>query len=125
MNSTVFYSHSVLTLNIFKDNNKLFSKIFFIDLGGNAKIGKTAIPSGIALKEVTSLNNSLDNFTEIIRALSTKQNCTFRQDKFLQVIKQCFDNNSYLSFIMHCANLKMYKTDIMKTLEISKYINKL
>ena len=107
---------------IFKDNT-LFGKIFFIDLGGSSgAISKNISPTDIHLKEITSLNNSINNFEQAIKSLSKKQKCTFRQDKFLRVIKQCFDNDCYLSFIIHCANLKMYKRDIMKTLEISKYI---
>ena len=122
MMTRVFYSHSILILNIFKDNT-LFGKIFFIDLGGSSgPISKNISPTDIHLKEITSLNNSTHNFEQAIKSLSKKQKCTFRQDKFLRVIKQCFDNDCYLSFIIHCANLKMYKRDIMKTLEISKYI---
>lgn len=122
MMTRVFYSHSILILNIFKDNT-LFGKIFFIDLGGSSgAISKNISPTDIHLKEITSLNNSINNFEQAIKSLSKKQKCTFRQDKFLRVIKQCFDNDCYLSFIIHCANLKMYKRDIMKTLEISKYI---
>ena len=122
MNSSVYNSHSILTLNIFKDNNTLLSKIFFIDLAGRTK---NINSKSITLKEIKFLNNSLDNFNKIIKSLSKKEKCLFEKDKFLQVIKQCFDNGSYLSFIMHCANLNQNIDDIMETLEISQYIKKL
>ena len=125
MNSTVFNSHSVLTLNIFKDNKNLFGKIFFIDLGGKTKFAKSVCPNGINLKEVTSLNTSLDNFNGVIRSLSKKENTTFSQDKFLKVIKPIFDKDSYFSVIIHCANLKIYKNETSQTLEMCKHFKKL
>ena len=125
MYTNVFNSHSVLTLNIFKENTNSLGKIFFIDLGGKTKIPKSVCPSGINLKEVTTLNTSLDNFNGVIRSLSKKQNTTFSQDKFLKVIKPCFDKESYLSVIIHCANLKMYKNETTQTLEMSKHFKKL
>ena len=121
--SIIFNSHSVLTLNIFKDNNTLLSKIFFIDLMSWAKIDSSC-SKGLNFKEISSLNNSLLNLEDAIKSLAKKQ-IFIPKDKFLKVIKQCFDNNCYISFIMHCANLKMYKNDIKHTLEISEYINRL
>ena len=122
MNIKVFNSSSVLTLNIFKDNNVLLGKIFFIDLGGKTKL---LSPGGIGFKEGTSLNTSLDNFNEVIKSLSKKKNLTFRQDKFLRSIKQCFDKKSYLTFIFHCVNLKRYKNENLQTLEMSKFVQKI
>ena len=122
MNTNVFNSSSVLTLNIFKDNNILVGKIFFIDLGGKTKLSS---PGGISFKEGTSLNTSLDNFNEVIKSLSKKENLTFRQDKFLRSIKQCFDKDSYLTFIFHCVNIKRYKNENLQTLEMSKFIAKI
>lgn len=125
MNSSIFYSHSVLTLNIFTENNNLFGKIFFIDLGGKTKIIDGVAVSGLHLKEVTTINTSLDNFNLLIRSLSKKENTTFSQDKFLKVIKPCFDKDSYLSLIIHCANLRKYKNEILQTLEMCKHFKKL
>ena len=125
MNINVYYSHSILTLNIFKDNNTLFSKIFFIDLGSRTKGNMSFTQNRKDFKEVTSMNNSLSNFEDTIKALAKKQVCTFRQDKFLQIFKQCFDNKCYLSFIMHCADLKKYKADTMITLDLAKSIKRL
>ena len=122
MNCNAFNSSSVLTLNIFKGNNALLGKIFFIDLGGKTKINS---PTGIGFKEGTSLNISLDNFNEVLKSLSKKENLTFRQDKFLRSIKQCFDKDSYLTFIFHCVNLKRYKNENLQTLEMSKFIEKI
>ena len=122
MNCKVFNSSSVLTLNIFKDNNVLLGKIFFIDLGGKTKINS---PNGIGFKEGTSLNASLDNFNEVLKSFSKKENLTFRQDKFLRSIKQCFDKDNYLTFIFHCVNLKRYKNENLQTLEMSKFLEKI
>lgn len=123
MNSSVYNSHSILTLNIFKDNNTLLSKIFFIDLMSWAKIDSSC-SKGLNFKEISSLNNSLLNLEDAIKSLAKKQ-IFIPKDKFLKVIKQCFDNDCYISFIMHCANLKRYKNDINHTLEISEFINRL
>ena len=125
MNIVFSYSHSILTLNIFKDDNTLLSKIFFIDLGSRTKGNMSFNQNRKTFNEVTSMNNSLSNFEDTIKSLAKKQVCTFRQDKFLQAIKQCFDNNCYLSFIMHCADLKKYKSDTMITLDLAKSINRL
>ena len=125
MNYNVYYLHSVLTLNIVKDNNTLLSKIFFIDWGSRTKGNMCFKQNGKTFKEVTSMNNSLSNFEDTIKSLKKKQLCTFRQDKFLQIIKQSFDKNCYLSFIMHWPDLKKYKTDTMITLDLAKSINKL
>ena len=116
MNSHVFNSHSVLILNIYKDNSS-FGKIFFIELGGKTKNVNT---TGVNLKEITTLNTSLDNFNEIIISLSKKGNNTFRQDKFVRVIKECFNKDNYLSFIIHCVNMKKYKKETLQSLEVSK-----
>ena len=121
--SIIFNSHSVLTLNIFKDNNTLLSKIFFIDLMSWTK-NASSCSKELNFKEISSLNNSLLNLEDAIKSLAKKQ-IFIQKDKFLKVIKQCLDNNCYISFIMHCANLKMYKNDIKHTLEISEYINRL
>ena len=121
MNIHVFNSHSVLILNIYKDNSS-FAKIFFIDLGGKTKnVGDT----GVNLKEITALNTSLDNFNEIIKSLAKKENNTFRQDKFVRVIKECFNKDNYLSFIIHCVNMKKYKNETFQSLGISKFIKKI
>ena len=125
MNIVFSYSHSILTLNIFKDDNTLLSKIFFIDLGSRTKGNMSFTQNRKTFNEVTSMNNSLSNLEDTIKSLAKKQVCTFRQDKFLQAIKQCFDNNCYLSFIMHCADLKKYKSDTMITLDLAKSINRL
>ena len=121
--SIIFNSHSVLTLNIFKDNNTLLSKIFFIDLMSWTK-NASSCSKELNFKEISSLNNSLLNLEDAIKSLAKKQ-IFIPKDKFLKVIKQCFDNNCYISFIMHCANLKTYKNDIKHTLEISEFINRL
>jgi hypothetical protein len=61
------------------------------------------------LKKINALNTDLDNLNAVIKSLK----------------KNCFNEDAYISFIIHCSDLKMNKNEILQILNINMHLKKI
>lgn len=92
MNEKSSRSHSIFILTIYQKNLKTdaakIGKIFFCDLAGSEKIGKT-LASGQTLEEAKMINKSLSALGNVINALTeakTGAHVPYRDSKLTRIL---------------------------------------
>lgn len=105
-----------------KHNDKLFSKLSFIDLAGSERGADTMNTNKKTKMDGAEINKSLLALKECIRALDLdKKHTPFRGSKLTQVLKDSFVGNSKTTMI---ANISPASSCCEHTLNTLRYADR-
>ena len=92
LNNTSSRSHLILTVYLKKRmeaSDVVISKLTFIDLAGNERVGKSE-SKGLRLEEARSINSSLSSLAEAIYHLKFhNETSLFRKSKLTKILQVC------------------------------------
>lgn len=108
MNQRSSRSHSLFIIhvnqkNLKKDSSKQ-SKLYFVDLAGSEKVGKTGC-QGQQLEQAKNINKSLSCLGNVINALTSdkKQHIPYRDSKLTRILQESLGGNSKTTLIINCS----------------------
>lgn len=109
MNEKSSRSHSVFLLTIYQKNTKTdaskLGKLYFCDLAGSEKIGKTLV-TGQNLEEAKMINKSLSALGNVINALTESKggaHVPYRDSKLTRILQESLGGNSQTCLVITCS----------------------
>ena len=109
MNEKSSRSHSIFILTIYQKNTKTdaskLGKLYFCDLAGSEKIGKT-MATGQTLEEAKMINKSLSALGNVINALTESKggsHVPYRDSKLTRVLQESLGGNSQTCLVITCS----------------------
>lgn len=86
------------TIKAESDGKTNSSAVFFADLAGSERIGKTGASSEV-LKEVVSIGASLGALGNVVRGLIDKKHVPYRDSKLTRILKEALGGNCFTTMI--------------------------
>ena len=118
-------SHAIMQM-VLKHNNKLYSKISFIDLAGSERGADTMHTDKQTKIDGAEINKSLLALKECIRALDLdKKHTPFRGSKLTQVLKDSFVGNSKTTMIANISPASNCSEHTLNTLRYADRVKEL
>lgn len=108
MNQRSSRSHSLFIIHLYQKNLKKDStkqsKLYFVDLAGSEKVGKTNV-QGQQLEEAKNINKSLSSLGNVINALTSqkKEHIPYRDSKLTRILQESLGGNSRTTLIINCS----------------------
>src|SRR3989338_3738136 len=121
MNQDSSRSHSVFILTVMQKNLKSGSsingKLYFVDLAGSEKVGKTGA-SGQTLKEAQTINKSLSALGNVINALTDgkSKHVPYRDSKLTRILQESLGGNSRTTLIINCSPSSYNEAETISTI---------
>jgi len=117
-------SHAVFTLNITSDNDQGFlvtRKLNLVDLAGSESVRRTQA-TGDRFSEGVSINKSLLNLGNVIRALTEKKiHVPYRDSVLTKVLKECLQSTAFITMV---ACISPTGVDMQETINTLRFANK-
>ena len=115
INQKEIKSHFIIRISmnhyIKQKNNLIISKLFLVDLEGS---------------ELLSNNKSLFSLNMIINNLSSNNNnIIYRDNKLINILKECFGGNCYTNIILTCSKHEKSAIETKNTLNFGEKIKKI
>ena len=125
MNKLSSRSHSIFAVTIFQRSTITGSsktgKVYFVDLAGSEKLGKTGIEGGEKLREAQNINKSIMTLGMVINALSKSQlHVPYRDSKLTRVLQESLGGNSLTNLIINCSPSSMNQSETLNTLRFGQ-----
>jgi len=121
MNAESSRSHSVFILTVMQKDTKTGStmngKLYFVDLAGSEKVGKTGA-SGQTLEEAKTINKSLSALGNVINALTDgkTKHVPYRDSKLTRILQESLGGNSRTTLIINCSPSSYNEQETVSTI---------
>lgn len=125
MNAESSRSHSVFILTVMQKNVKtggsMNGKLYFVDLAGSEKVGKTGA-SGQTLEEAKTINKSLSALGNVINALTDgkSKHVPYRDSKLTRILQESLGGNSRTTLIINCSPSSYNEIETISTLRFGE-----
>ena len=117
VNQTSSRSHTIYRFTLLPVVGGKSKTLLYLDLAGTERGRFSLANDRIAIKEYTSINQSLFALKECIRAIHTKQrHIPYRRSKLTMLLKDIFYNQYRLHFIANLNPSSLYFHDVLDTL---------
>ena len=125
MNAESSRSHSVFILTVMQKNLKsggsVNGKLYFVDLAGSEKVGKTGA-SGQTLEEAKTINKSLSALGNVINALTDgkSKHIPYRDSKLTRILQESLGGNSRTTLVINCSPSSYNESETISTLRFGE-----
>ena len=125
MNERSSRSHSMFIVHVdqkdLKKGNSRHAKLYFVDLAGSEKVGKTGV-KGQQLEQAKNINKSLSSLGNVINALTSdkKEHIPYRDSKLTRILQESLGGNSRTTLIINCSMCSYNDKETLGTLRFGQ-----